>query len=150
MNKPPGDDGPVRRYRHQVRRAHTPGGIPVPNTVATSSVKFGYTSGSPVVTSYGTNPSSAIVWEVGASDSSGAGGTLYAYQAVPPSTCTAAAPCALTPLWSAPIGTASKFTVPATDDGRVYVGTRDGHLLGFGLMTGQNTGKLFPGISPYL
>ena len=80
------------------------------------------------------DPSSAIVWEVGASDSSGAGGTLYAYRAVPPSTCIAAAPCTLTPLWSAPIGTASKFTVPATDDGRVYGGTRDGHLLGFGLM----------------
>ena len=69
---------------------------------------------------------------------------------MPPSTCTAAAPCTLTPLWSAPIGTASKFTVPATDDGRVYVGTRDGHLLGFGLMAGQNTDKLFPSISPYL
>jgi len=126
-------------YLREMSWTYTPGGIPMPQTVATSSVKFGYTSGSPVVTSYGTSPSSAIVWEVGASDSSGAGGTLYAYQAVPPSTCTAAAPCALTPLWSAPIGTASKFTVPATDDGRVYVGTRDGHLLGFGLTAGLNT-----------
>ncbi|WP_371917019.1 PQQ-binding-like beta-propeller repeat protein [Streptomyces sp. IMTB 2501] len=31
-----------------------------------------------------------------------------------------------------PIGTAAKFVVPATDGGRVYVGTRDGHLVAFG------------------
>jgi len=135
----------INDYLREMSWTHTPGGIPVPHTVAISSVKFGYTSSSPVVTSYGANPSSAIVWEVGASDSSGAGGTLSAYRAVPPSTCTAAAPCTLTPLWSAPIGTASKFTVPATDDGRVYVGTRDGHLLGFGLMAGRNTDIWFPG-----
>ncbi|MEU6972059.1 choice-of-anchor D domain-containing protein [Kitasatospora aureofaciens] len=35
-------------------------------------------------------------------------------------------------LWSAPIGTATKFTTPTTDHGRVFVGTRDGHLVAFG------------------
>jgi hypothetical protein len=120
-------------YLREMKWAYAAGGIPVLHTVATSSIKFGYTSGSPVVTSYGTSASSAIVWAVGATGSSGAGGTLYAYRAVPPSTCTSGSPCTLSPLWSAPIGTASKFTVPATDSGHVYVGTRDGHVLGFGL-----------------
>jgi len=107
--------------------------IPYLHTVATSSATFGYTTGSPVVTSNGSDPSSAIVWIIGATDGTGAGGTLYAYRAVPPSSCTSGSPCKLPPIWSAPIGTASKFSVPATDNGRIYVGTRDGTVLGFGL-----------------
>src|SRR5262249_35800499 len=35
-------------------------------------------------------------------------------------------------IWAAPIGTSSKFSVAATDNGMVYVGTRDGHVFGFG------------------
>ena len=35
-------------------------------------------------------------------------------------------------LWSSPIGTASKFSVPAADNGMVYVGSRTGTLFGFG------------------
>jgi iron transport multicopper oxidase len=31
-----------------------------------------------------------------------------------------------------PIGQSSKFTMPGVGDGRIYVGTRDGHVLGFG------------------
>jgi hypothetical protein len=37
--------------------------------------------------------------------------------------------------YSAPLGNAMKFAVPATDNGRVYVGTRDGLLYGFGRPT---------------
>ena len=36
------------------------------------------------------------------------------------------------PIWSAPIGTAAKFTNVATSGGMVYVGTRDGNVYGFG------------------
>jgi hypothetical protein len=110
-------------------------GRPYLHTVATSSFTFGYTSGSPVVTSNGTDPSSAIVWAVNTTGASGASGTLDAFDAVPASTCTSGTPCKLTPIWSAPIGTASKFSVPATSGGRIYVGTRDGHVLGFGVKT---------------
>ena len=46
----------------------------------------------------------------------------------------------LTEIWSAPIGIAAKFTVAATDDGHVYVGTRSngtsataGVVYGFGV-----------------
>jgi len=102
--------------------------------VANSSLTFGFTSGSPVVTSNGTDPSSAVLWEVRASGATGSYGTLYAFTAVPASTCTAAAPCTMAPIWSAKIGNASKFTIPATSNGMVYVGTRDGTVLGFGVL----------------
>ena len=39
----------------------------------------------------------------------------------------------LTELWSAPIGTAAKFSVPATDGGHVYVGNRSDIVYGFGV-----------------
>ncbi len=102
---------------------------PVLTDVANSTGTFGYTSGSPVVTSDGTDPRSAVVWEVYASAESGAGGTLEAFDAIPRRV-------GGTPrmklIWSAPIGLAAKFSIPATDHGRVYVGTRDGHVLAFG------------------
>lgn len=129
-------------YLREMKWAYAAGDIPVLHTVAASSFKFGYTSGSPVVTSNGTSPSSVVVWAVGVTNSTGAGGTLYAYSGVPPSTCTSGSPCTLKPLWSAPIGTASKFTTPATDSGHVYVGTRDGHVLGFGPTAGGSAAGL--------
>ncbi len=101
------------------------GGGPTLTSTGTSSGTFGYTSGSPVVTSDGTTPGSALVWVEYSSGPTGSGGQLRAYQAVPSGG-------VLRQLWSAPIGTASKFAVPATDSGRIYVGTRDGHLLAFG------------------
>ncbi|HEY2641622.1 MAG TPA: choice-of-anchor D domain-containing protein [Streptosporangiaceae bacterium] len=107
-------------------------GAPALADVANTSTTFGYTSGSPVVTSNGNNPASGVVWAVEAASKSGAGATLMAFDAAPPSTCTAAAPCTMSPIWSAPIGTASEFTIPATDSGRVYVGTRTGDILAFG------------------
>ena len=51
---------------------------------------------------------------------------------IPAAGCTGTAPCMISPIWTAPIGTASKFTIPATSAGRVYVGTRDGTVHGFG------------------
>jgi hypothetical protein len=98
---------------------------PTLTDVANSTGTFGYTSGSPAVTSNGTDPASAVVWEVYAPNESGAGGMLEAFDAVPQGG-------QMQEIWSAPIGTASKFSVPATADGRVYVGTRDGAVLGFG------------------
>ena len=107
-------------------------GRPALSDVANSAATFGYTSGSPVVTSNGANLASAVVWVVGAAGGNGARGTLEAFDAVPPAGCSTTKPCTISPIWSAPIGTASKFAIPATDAGRVYVGTRDGTVLGFG------------------
>src|SRR5262249_29787756 len=46
--------------------------------------------------------------------------------------------------WSASIGTSSKFAIPGVGAGRLYVGTRDGKVLGFGspvtpILTGPTT-----------
>jgi hypothetical protein len=101
------------------------GGGPTLTSTGTSTGTFGYTSGSPVVTSDGTTPGSAIVWVEYSTGPEGTGAQLRAYRAIPSGG-------VLQQIYSAPIGVASKFAVPATDDGRVYVGTRDGHLLGFG------------------
>jgi hypothetical protein len=101
---------------------------PLLQDVANSPGKFGYTSGSPVVTSDGSIDPTAIVWEVYASGTSGTGARLEAFNAVP-----AANTATLTEYWSAPIGTAAKFSVPATDGGHVYVGTRSDSVYGFGV-----------------
>jgi len=109
------------------------GGRPRLADVANSTMRFGFTSGSPVVTSDGTRPGSAVVWVVRAASIKGSKGTLDAFAAVPPARC--ARPCVMRPIWSAPIGTASKFAIPATGSGRVYVGTRDGRVIAFGRRT---------------
>jgi hypothetical protein len=103
-------------------------GLPVLSSAATSSATFGYTSGSPVVTSTGTTSGSAIVWAIYTDGPTGANGQLRAYDALPSAG-------QLHLRYSAPIGTASKFAVPATDGNRVFVGTRDGKLIAFGRPT---------------
>ncbi|MFD8390895.1 PQQ-binding-like beta-propeller repeat protein [Streptomyces sp. NPDC059680] len=101
-------------------------GIPTLTSVGTSKEGFGYGSGSPVVTSNGTSRGSALVWAVwSGSGPGGVGGELRVYDAVPVGG-------VMHLRRSFPIGTAAKFVVPATDGGRVYVGTRDGHLVAFG------------------
>jgi hypothetical protein len=61
-----------------------------------------------------------------------AGSTLNAYKAVP-------AP-GEPPLWQAPIGIASKFGRPGVSDGRIYVGTMDERVIGFGVPSEEATG----------
>lgn len=117
-----GNYGPLRALRYGV----SSGGTPALTLTGQSQDSFGYTSGSPMVTSNGRDDSSALVWMVSADGASGAGGTLRAYSPVPDSHGL------LQLLWSAPIGTATKFSTPATSGGKVYVGTRDGVLYGFG------------------
>lgn len=92
---------------------------------ASSTDNFGFGSSSTVVTSNGTASGSALVWTVFMPDGSGANAVLRAYDAVP----SGGAPVLR---YSAPVGTASKFNPPGIGFGRVYVGARDGHVLGFG------------------
>ncbi|WP_375490969.1 choice-of-anchor D domain-containing protein [uncultured Jatrophihabitans sp.] len=103
-------------------------GLPALTKVGSSTANWGYTSGSPVVTSTGTTSGSSLIWAIYSSGSNGSGGQLRAYDTVPTNG-------VLNQRYSAPIGTASKFAVPATDGGRVYVGNRDGVLYGFGRPT---------------
>ena len=107
-------------------------GAPRLNDVANSSLAFGYTSGSPVVTSNGPSISSAVVWAVDAPTDTGNDGALEAFAASTGPSCHASAPCTINPIWSASIGKAGKFSTVATSGGMVYVGTRDGNVYGFG------------------
>ncbi len=103
-------------------------------SVGTSAGTFGFSSGAPVVTSNGTDGSSALVWVVYTTGGTGDAAELRAYRAIPDTTGQ------LKQVFSAPIGIASKFSTPATDGGRVYVGTRDGHILAFGAPTTSAVG----------
>ena len=88
-----------------------------------------------MVTSNGTDASSAVVWVTDSPvDGSGKDASLIAFGALPqpgPGGGTR-----LREIWSGDIGTAAKFTIAATDNGMVYVGTRDGRVYGFGLTGG--------------
>ncbi|HEY6275558.1 MAG TPA: hypothetical protein VIX86_04430 [Streptosporangiaceae bacterium] len=132
-----GKDAHLQVFRFGVASS----GKPTMSNVANSTLTYGYESGSPVVTSNGTDPTTAVVWAVLTVNTSGKTGvgaylTAYALGNVAstggtPSPCTSSAQCTLTPIWKSQTFTSAKFTTAATSDGWVYIGTRDGHLLGF-------------------
>ena len=114
--------GPLRALKYGL----TGSGDPALTLTGTSTDTFPYTSGSPVVTSTGTSSGSALVWVVQSTGPTGANSTLRAYNPVPDANGNLAL------VWSTPIGTAAKFATPGTDGNRIYVGTRDGMVLGYG------------------
>ncbi|HZE17305.1 MAG TPA: choice-of-anchor D domain-containing protein, partial [Mycobacterium sp.] len=111
----------------------TASGDPSLAQVAHSSDVFGFGSGSPVITSDGTTSGSAVVWIIWAANRQGSGGQLRAYDPVPVN----GQP---HEVWSASIGTATNYSTPGVGAGRLYVGTRDGHVLGFGSPVTQPIG----------
>lgn len=116
-------------YIEALSYGQTATGSPTLNLAANSAELFGYGSGSPVVTSDGTTSGSAVVWVVQSPGADGIG-HLLAYDAVPSHH-------TLKLLRSWPLGATTKFSVPATDNGNLYVGTNDGHLIAFGMPTNQ-------------
>jgi outer membrane protein assembly factor BamB len=110
------------------------GDKPAFSNVANSTFTFGFGSGSPTITSNGTDATTGVIWEVHNNDGSGSGAFLGAWQLLPVPR--SGGGVKITEIWSAPIGTSSKFSVAATNNGMVYVGTRDGHVFGFGLTGG--------------
>jgi hypothetical protein len=116
-----GSSGNLRVYKYGLDGA----GKPALSLQATSTDAFGFSSSAPVITSDGATSGSALVWVVWTPGGSGVGAQLRAYDPVPVS----GAPKLR---WSAPIGTSAKFNPPGVGAGRVFVGTRDGHVLGFG------------------
>jgi hypothetical protein len=101
-------------------------GNPSLTLAGNSKETFGYSAGSPLITSDGTTPGSAVLWIINVDGGNGANGKLCAYNAVPVNG-------VINLLRCFPIGTGSKFSNPATTGGRVYVGSRDGVLFGFGV-----------------
>ncbi|MFI0900258.1 choice-of-anchor D domain-containing protein [Streptomyces sp. NPDC020983] len=114
-----------------LHRGVTGKGDPALSVAGASQDTFPYTSGSPVVTSDGTRSGSALVWVVWSGGATGVNAQLRAYNPVPD------ANGVLQLVWSAPIGTAPKFVVPATDGGQVFVGTRDGRVYAYGNPVGS-------------
>ncbi|GAA3449488.1 Ig-like domain-containing protein [Dactylosporangium matsuzakiense] len=108
--------------------AATGDGKPALSLAGNSAESFGYTSGSPIVTSDGTTPGSAVVWLIGADGPAGNGGRLCAYRGVPVNK-------QMQQLRCFTLGYVSKFSSPASSNGRVYAGTRDGFVYGFGQPT---------------
>jgi outer membrane protein assembly factor BamB len=112
--------GPLNLYRYRVRD-----GEPSLDAPVSSDDAFGFGSGAPVITSEGTASGSAVLWIVWAADSTGANAQLRAYDPVPVN-----GHLRLRRSW--PIGQSSKFSMPGVGNGRLYVGTRDGHVVAFG------------------
>ena len=100
-------------------------GKPSLNLVGTSADAFGFGTSAPVVTSNGTTSGSALLWTVWSPDGTGVGAQLRAYDPVPVNG-------TMQLVWSAPVGTASKFNPPGVAGNRIYVGTRTGAVEGFG------------------
>ncbi len=116
-----GSSGNLRVYHYGLSGT----GSPTLSLQGTSTDAFGFSSSAPVITSDGTTPGTALIWMVWAPNGGGGGAQLRAYDPVPVSGHPVLR-------WSAPVGTSSKFAIPGVGNGRLYVGTRDGHVLGFG------------------
>ena len=110
----------------QAWRITTPAGTPTIGIVGNG--KCCYRAMSPVVTSNGSTAGSALVWAIAANPSTG-DAELQAYAAVAPGQSSTSA---LPLLFRSPLGNATKFSLPTFNNGRAYVGTYDGHLVGFG------------------
>ncbi len=122
-----GSSGYLRAYKRGVDGT----GKPALSLAATSTTPFGFGSSIPVVTSDGTTNGSALVWIIWSPAGDGVNAQLRAYDAVPVDG-------DFRLRFSAPIGTSTKFTPPGVGNGRIYVGTRDGHVLAYGAPVQQS------------
>jgi iron transport multicopper oxidase len=136
-NSASGSAGNLRIYQYGLSGS----GKPTLALRGTSKDAFGFTTSAPVITSEGTNPGTALVWLVWSPNGSGVGAQLRAYDPVPNSH--------EEPVlaFSAAVGTSAKFATPGVGAGKLFVGTRDGHVLAFGspvtpIMSGAET--VFP------
>jgi hypothetical protein len=123
----PGDGGYLylSAGSEEVFQISTNGGTVTLNHVAGFEYSLGYRLGSSIVTSNGTQSGSALVWSFVEPIGGGSGAELRAHLAVPDHQ-------TLPLLWRAPIGEVNKFTVPVASAGKVFAGTLDGHVIGFG------------------
>ncbi len=116
-----GSEGQLDAYQYGL----TGSGTPTLNLAGSSSDAFGFGSSGAVVTSNGTTSGTALVWTIWSADGTGVGAQLRAYDPVPVDG-------VMQLVWSAPVGTASKFNPPGVAGNRIYVGTRTGAVEGFG------------------
>ncbi len=100
--------------------------------VAKGPQAVGFGTSSPIVTSDATRANSAVVWVVQHEDGGGALAELQAYDAVPRTSKDSHLK-SLTLLGEWPIPNAVKFASPGVGDNRLFVPTKSGQLLIFGL-----------------
>ena len=119
-------------YRLQVLKYGTSGTNPTFTLVGTATSgspattdNFGAGAGSPTVTSNGTNAGSAVVWLVNNT------AQLRAYKLASPN---------LTRIFVDPTNSFAKYQTVGVGAGRVYVGTGDGNVIGYGAGTSAVTG----------
>jgi hypothetical protein len=129
----PGDGGYIyvttNQHPLQALKAGVLGnGTPTFTIAGKTTDNFGYTSGTPVVTSDGTNSGSALVWVTYSTGAYGSG-QLRAYDALPDPTGK------MVLRYEEAYGGQSKFSMPGVGVGRIYVGTADGYVVGYGAPT---------------
>ena len=123
--------GHVDVFQRQVSSAGVISFTRVATTSPTAVGNFAFGSGSPVITTASSSPASAIMWCVRANNLDVNGAELDAFAAIPKNPGSAGS---LTRLWHSGAFTATKFSAPAVSGNRLFVGTGDGHLLGFGIL----------------
>ncbi len=97
-------------------------GKPVLSVGPTSAEAMAFGSGSPIVTSNGTTTGSAVLWITWCPRFAceNAEAELRAYS-----------PASAELLWQEKVGFASKFSRPVASNGHIYVGNREGRVIGF-------------------
>src|SRR5262249_37790491 len=100
-------------------------GAPAFTATGRSTDPLAFPSGSPIVTSNGTNAASALVWVTYAAAPYGPG-ALRAYDAIPDASGNLAL------RYEDAYGPHAKFSRPAVGAGRLYVATADGSVVGYG------------------
>jgi len=114
-------NGPLQSFQY----GQGADGAPALTYAGSSIESLAYSSGSPIVTSNATNVDSALVWLTFTTGPYGSG-SLRAYDATPD------ASGHLSLRFEDAYGTQAKFSRPAVGAGRLYVGTADGYVLGYG------------------
>ena len=113
-------------------------GSPTPTLtpVLSSPPSTGYGSSGPVVTSEGTTSGTAVLWIVNMAGGGDPHTMLQAYNPVPED-----GTLQLIGQW--PVGMGTKFNPPGIGGNRLYVGTQDGHVVGFGAIPATPTPDRF-------
>jgi hypothetical protein len=118
--------GGINGFLDAYKISSTPSGAPALGPVARSQGQFGFSSGSPIVTSVNGTAGTGVVWVIWAQDTTGAAAELRAYDAIP------AGDGSLTEIGHWPIGLASKFVAPSASGNWIFVPTRSGTVKAFG------------------
>ena len=123
-----GGGTPNNGFRLQVLKYGTDAqGKPTISVVGQAPDDFGSFSGSPIVTSNGTNSGSALVWVTNLSSE------LRVYDAVPVNG-------TLNIRFRKAYGNQAKFTTVGVGAGKVYIGSGDGNVVGYGAAPAPVTG----------